>query len=128
MPPSRTPRPVAGGPAPESLPLELRQQTKYRIIRLLGRGGMGSVYEAHHERMQRRQAIKVINPELVDNPQALARFEEEIRAVAKLDHPNIARAYDAETFGSLQAIIMEFVRGTNSLRLHESPPERRQSD
>jgi serine/threonine protein kinase len=95
----------------DSIPLELRKQTKYRIVRLLGRGGMGSVYEAHHERMDRRQALKVINPELVDNPQALLRFEEEVKAVAKLDHPNIAKAYDAESFGSLQAIVMEFVPG-----------------
>ena len=85
-------------------------------MRLLGRGGMGSVYEVHHERMDRRQALKVINPELVDNPQALLRFEEEVKAVAKLDHPNIARAYDAESFGSLQAIVMEFVPGQT---LHE---------
>ena len=100
----------------DSIPRELRQQTKYRIVRLLGRGGMGSVYEAHHERMDRRQALKVLNPELVDNPQALSRFEEEVKAVAKLDHPNIARAYDAESFGSLQAIVMEFVAGQT---LHE---------
>ena len=95
----------------ESIPLELRQQTKYRIVRLLGRGGMGSVYEVHHERMDRREALKVINPELVDNPQVLLRFEQELKAVAKLDHPNIARAYDAEGFGSLQVIVMEFVPG-----------------
>ncbi len=94
-----------------SIPPELRAQTKYRIVRLLGRGGMGSVYEVHHERMDRCQALKVINPELVDNPQALLRFEQEIKAVAKLDHPNIARAYDAESFGSLQVIVMEFVAG-----------------
>ena len=55
--------------ADDSIPRELREQTKYRIVRLLGRGGMGSVYEVHHERMDRRQALKVINPELVDNPQ-----------------------------------------------------------
>ncbi len=94
-----------------SIPPELRAQTKYRIVRLLGRGGMGSVYEVHHERMDRCQALKVINPELVDNPQALLRFEQEIKAVAKLDHPNIVRAYDAESFGSLQTIVMEFVPG-----------------
>jgi serine/threonine protein kinase len=93
------------------IPPALREQTKYRIIRLLGRGGMGSVYEAHHERMNRRVAIKVINPELVDHPQAVERFNAEVRAVAMLDHANVARAYDAETFGSLQAIIMEFVPG-----------------
>jgi len=114
------PSPQAPPPADiapdESIPLELREQTKYRIVRLLGRGGMGSVYEVHHQRMDRRQALKVINPELVDNPQALLRFEQELKAVAKLDHPNIARAYDAETFGSLQAIVMEFVPGQT---LHE---------
>ena len=112
--PSRGLPPPADGD--DSIPRELRQQTKYRIVRLLGRGGMGSVYEVHHERMDRRQALKVINPELVDNPQALSRFEEEIKAVAKLDHPNIARAYDAESFGPLQAIVMEFVAGQT---LHE---------
>lgn len=53
---------------------------EYRIARLLGRGGIGSVYEVHHERMDRRQALKVINPELVDNPDALLRFEQEIKA------------------------------------------------
>ena len=100
----------------DSIPLELRQQTKYRIVRLLGRGGMGSVYEVHHQRMDRRQALKVVNPELVDNPQALLRFEQELKAVAKLDHPNIARAYDAESFGSLQVMVMEFVAGQT---LHE---------
>ena len=110
-PPASAPRPAPAGLAPESLPPELRQQSKYRVVRLLGRGGMGSVYEARHERMDRRVAIKVINPELVDNPQALARFNAEVQAVSKLDHTNIARAYDAETFGLLQAIIMEFVEG-----------------
>ncbi len=109
--PSRQVLPLADISTDDSIPRELRLQTKYRIVRLLGRGGMGSVYEVHHERMDRRQALKVINPELVDNPQALLRFEQELKAVAKLDHPNIARAYDAESFGSLQAIVMEFVAG-----------------
>ena len=103
----------------------MREQTKYRIVRLLGRGGMGSVYEVHHQRMDRRQALKVINPELVDNPQALLRFEQEVKAVAKLDHPNIARAYDAESFGSLQTIIMELVPGQT---LHALPQEARAAE
>ncbi len=109
--PARQAPPAADVAADDSIPRQLREQTKYRIVRLLGRGGMGSVYEVHHQRMDRRQALKVINPELVDNPQALLRFEQELKAVAKLDHPNIARAYDAESFGSLQAIVMEFVPG-----------------
>ena len=96
---------------PEEVPRDLYAQSKYRIIRLLGRGGMGTVFEAEHVRMKRPVAIKLINPELVDHPQALLRFEEEIRAVASLDHVNIARAFDAENIGTLQAFVMEFVRG-----------------
>ena len=103
--------PAAEPLADDSIPAELRSQTKYRIIRCLGRGGMGSVYEAHHERMDRRQALKVINPELLGNPDALLRFEQEVKAVAKLDHPNIARAFDAENFGALQVMVMEYVAG-----------------
>ena len=114
--PSRQVPPPADSSTDDSIPRDLREQTKYRIVRILGRGGMGSVYEVHHQRLDRRQALKVINPELVDNPQALLRFEQELKAVAKLDHPNIARAYDAESFGSLQAIVMEYVPGQT---LHE---------
>ncbi len=101
----------AGGSAADEIPAALRVQTKYRVIRLLGRGGMGSVYEAYHERMDRRVAIKVINPSLVDNPEALKRFDQEVRAAARLHHPNVALAYDADGFGSLRALVMEFVPG-----------------
>lgn len=93
------------------IPRDLYVQTKYRIIRLLGRGGMGSVYEAEHLRMKRRVAIKTINPDLMQHPQALARFEEEVKTIAALDHPNIARAFDAESFGSVHAIVMEYLDG-----------------
>jgi serine/threonine protein kinase len=106
-----TAQPVSSALAAAEIPPALREQTKYRILRLLGRGGMGSVYQAHHERMDRQVAIKVINPDLVDHPQAIERFNAEVRAVAKLDHRNIARAYDAEPFGSLQTIVMEYVAG-----------------
>ncbi len=94
-----------------AIPAELRNQTKYVILGILGRGGMGSVYEALHVRMDRKRALKVINPELIDNAEAQRRFDDEIKTVAKLDHPNIARAYDAEAFGALQVIVMEFVQG-----------------
>ncbi len=93
------------------IPHDLFAQSKYRIVRVLGRGGMGTVYQAEHVRMKRPVAIKVINPELVNHPQALSRFEKEIEAVASLDHTNIARAFDAENIGSLQVFVMEFVRG-----------------
>ena len=93
------------------IPHDLFTQSKYRIVRVLGRGGMGTVYEAEHVRMKRPVAIKVINPELVNIHRHFAQFEEEIKAVASLDHVNIARAFDAENIGSLQVFVMEFVRG-----------------
>ena len=99
------------GSSLEDLPQALREQTKYRIVRLLGRGGMGSVYEAFHERMGRRVAIKVINPALVDHAEALKRFDQEVRAAAQVEHDNIARAYDAEEVGNLRILVMEFVPG-----------------
>ena len=111
---------IAGGPKKDTpsgcltdgeIPQALREQTKYRILRLLGRGGMGSVYEAHHERMDRRVAIKTINPGLIDHPEALKRFDQEVKAAAKLDHANVARAYDADEFGSVRVLVMEFVPG-----------------
>lgn len=95
----------------EDIPESLRAQSKYRIERLLGRGGMGSVFQAYHERMDRKVAIKIINPSLVDHPEALKRFDQEVKAAAKLDHPNVARAYDADEIGSLRVLVMEFVPG-----------------
>jgi Protein kinase domain/Domain of Unknown Function (DUF1080) len=109
--PQSTPSPVAHAVSESEIPRDLFAQSKYRIVRVLGRGGMGTVYEAEHVRMKRPVAIKVVNPELVNHPQALLRFEEEIKAVASLDHANIARAFDAENIGSLQVFVMEFVRG-----------------
>ncbi len=93
------------------IPQALREQTKYRVTRLLGRGGMGSVYEAYHARMDRRVAIKVINPALVGHPDALKRFDQEVRAAARVEHENVARAYDAEEIGTLRILVMEFVAG-----------------
>ena len=102
---------VSDRPADLDIPPALREQTKYRIVRLLGRGGMGSVYEAFHERMDRRVAIKVINPALVGHPDALKRFDQEVRAAARVEHENVARAYDAEEIGALRILVMEFVPG-----------------
>ncbi len=106
-PPTQPGRNASG----DEIPPALREQTKYRIVRLLGRGGMGSVYEAFHERMDRRVAIKVINPALVDRPEALKRFDQEVRAAARVEQENVARAYDADEIGGLRILVMEFVPG-----------------
>jgi hypothetical protein len=84
---------------------------RYCILRELGRGGMGVVYHARQTLMDREVAIKVINKSLLDHPDALERFQREVKAAAKLSHPNIVTAYDAEQAGDLHLLVMEFVPG-----------------
>src|SRR5262245_59950932 len=93
------------------LPPALRTHARYRILRQLGRGGMGVVYQAEHTVMERLVELKVVGRQLVDNAEALERFNREVRAAAKLDHPNIVRAYDAEQADDLQLLVMEYVEG-----------------
>src|SRR4029077_2154379 len=76
-----------------------------------GQGGMGAVYLAEHRAMERLVGIQVINRTLVDNAEMAERFDREIKAAAKLDHPNIVKAYDAERAGNLQLLAMEYVEG-----------------
>jgi hypothetical protein len=108
---SRVAQPPAG--PPPGLPPELANHPRFRVVRELGRGGMGVVYEAEHRMMERRVALKVINRALLDHPDALARFHAEVKAAARLDHPNIVRAYDAEQAGELHLLVMEYVEGTD---------------
>jgi eukaryotic-like serine/threonine-protein kinase len=93
---------------------------KYRLRRLLGKGGMSSVYLAEHILMRRQCAIKVLPIKRVEDTSYLARFHREARAVASLDHPNIVRAYDIdhETEGEkdIHFLVMEHVDGES---LHE---------
>ena len=73
----------------------LRRNRAYRVIELLGQGGMGAVYLAEQTQpVRRRVALKVIKPGM-DTQQVIARFEAERQALALMDHPNIARVLDA---------------------------------
>jgi tRNA A-37 threonylcarbamoyl transferase component Bud32 len=103
--------PRANEPTPASLPPELSSHPRYRILRELGHGGMGVVYQAEQTLMGRQVAIKVISKALLDHPDALERFRREVRAAAQLAHPNIVAAYDAEQAGDLHMLVMEFVEG-----------------
>ncbi len=108
----------AARPEPAAaLPPELANHPRFRIVRELGRGGMGVVYLAEHRLMQRQVAIKVISKALVDNPKTVERFHREVRAAAQLDHPNIVRAYDAEQAGDLHMLVMEHVEGLSLAQL-----------
>jgi len=64
---------------------------QYRIVRRLGRGGMGEVYEAEHQVLRRRYALKLLPPDFAERPNALERFEREAQVMANLEHANIAR-------------------------------------
>ena len=86
--------------------------TKYRVDRVLGRGGMGAVYCAHDMRLERDVAIKVVRAELLSDPDARTRFRREAQMVARLQHPGIVAVFDYGTLPDGAAfLVMEYVRG-----------------
>lgn len=89
----------------------------YRIGRLIGRGGMGAVYEAVHERLDRTVAIKLLPRPVAADPEYQTRFEREIRAVGRLDHPNVVRATDAGEADGVLFLVMDLMAGVDLARL-----------
>jgi tRNA A-37 threonylcarbamoyl transferase component Bud32 len=85
--------------------------SKYRLLELIGAGGMGAVYLCEHTLMKRLVALKVLPVEKLEDPSNLERFHREARAVAALDHPNIVRAYDIDLHEKLHFLVMEYVDG-----------------
>ena len=128
---------VTGGDAMSPLPEDPTGQTralpkppgrprigKYEIVKPLGRGGMGAVYQAFDPVLEREVALKVMLPETAGDPEQKQRFEREARAVARLSHPGIVTVFDLgyHTDGS-PYIVMELLKGQDLLaRLRESPP------
>lgn len=87
---------------------------KYKLLGLLGSGGMSLVYLGEHTKMHRRVAIKVLPRKLVGDSSHLERFYREAQAAAALDHPNIVRAYDIDSNDSgLHYLVMEYVPGSD---------------
>ncbi|MBI3472936.1 MAG: protein kinase, partial [Candidatus Solibacter usitatus] len=96
-----------------TLPVERTIEGKYRLDRLIGKGGMGAVYEAADLRLSRKVAVKVLMGSLFGNQKALRRFSREARAAARLDSLYITRVFDFGTIGSEGAyLVMEMLRGT----------------
>ncbi len=83
----------------------------YTIVAPLGAGGMGEVYRARDARLNRDVAIKVVPPAVAGNPEALARFERESRAVAALSHPNILTIFDVGQSNGHPYAVMELLEG-----------------
>jgi serine/threonine protein kinase len=92
---------------------------KYKLISLLGRGGMGSVFLAAHVVMHRKVALKFIPAKIARNPAALERFLVEARTIALLDHSNIVRAYSVDNEGERYYLVMEYVEGMDLQRAVE---------
>ena len=83
----------------------------FEEVRELGFGGMGVVYAATHAVMGRRVAVKVINAAYARHPVAVERFRREVRAAARLSHPNLVTAYDAGLTGDRPFLVMELIDG-----------------
>ena len=101
----------------DALPVELRNNAQYEVLRKLGAGGMGVVYLARNRWMDRLEVLKVIRAALVGKTKVLERFLREIRAAAALNHENVVRAYSAVQFGDLLVFAMEYVEGEDLARV-----------
>lgn len=89
----------------------------YVLLERLGEGGMGQVFKARNWKLGQIVALKVIQPDRLANPNAVKRFQREIRAAASLSHPNIVHALDADHVGSTHMLVMEYVEGTDLSQL-----------
>jgi tetratricopeptide (TPR) repeat protein/predicted Ser/Thr protein kinase len=113
---------LAGAPSPPQEPLrlprsdaEFREGTeitsRYRVVKLLGRGGMGAVYHVFDRELDREVALKVIRPELAESLKALERFKREIQLSSKVTHKNVLRVYDLGESGGVRFLTMQYVEG-----------------
>src|SRR3984957_19109836 len=86
---------------------------RYVLLDLIGQGGMGRVYLARDSRLNRRVAVKILSPERVNNPRAVARFQREARVGAQLQHENLVRIYDEGEANGKCYLVMEYIEGKN---------------
>jgi hypothetical protein len=90
---------------------------RYRILAKLGEGGMGTVYLARHVKLDRQVALKMLPPQSVNDEDAVARFQREARALARLSHPGIVQAHDTDEADGRHFLVMEYVEGISLARL-----------
>src|SRR4051794_14836413 len=89
----------------------------YILLERLGEGGMGQVFKARNWKLGRVVALKLIRQERLGNPDAVRRFQREVRSAAALSHPNIVHAFDADEVGGTHLLVMEHVEGTDLAKL-----------
>jgi len=89
----------------------------YVVLEEIGHGGMGQVYRAWHRTMERAVALKVLPPKAIQSQEAVERFRREVKAAARLTHPNIVTAYDAREHEGTHYLVMEYVDGADLAQL-----------
>ncbi|MDF1813950.1 MAG: serine/threonine-protein kinase [Verrucomicrobiales bacterium] len=116
IPKSTDTSPGAFAPLPD---LEQMQNLfpRLEVLELLGAGGMGAVFKARQKKLDRMVAVKILNQGLSGDPEFIARFEREARAMARLDHPNIVTIYDFGEREGFYFFIMEYVDGGDLRKL-----------
>src|SRR5947209_7191733 len=95
----------------KSMSLVGKELGHYRVVSLLGAGGMGEVYLAEDIRLKRKVALKLLPAELTANPERVRRFEQEAQAASALNHPNIITIYEIGQVDGLNFIVTEFIGG-----------------
>ena len=94
----------------------------YLLISVLGQGGMGTVYEALHVRLDKKVAVKVLSPDRVKNTESLERFARETMAIGKLSHSNIIQALDAREENGICFLVMDYAEGSDLEELAKVVP------
>jgi hypothetical protein len=103
--------------APAASPAAPFTLGQYQVFEKIGHGGMGAVYRALHLRLKKPVAVKILPPDRVGDPQAVARFEREMEAVGRLNHDHIVRATDAGEANGVHFLVMELIDGIDLGRL-----------
>ncbi|MCB9937173.1 MAG: protein kinase [Planctomycetaceae bacterium] len=94
-----------------------RRIRDYQLLRRLGQGAMGAVYEARHIRLNKNVAMKLLTEKLGDNPTAATRFQREMQAVGLFEHPNVVQALDAGEANGVSFLVMELIEGIDLAEL-----------
>ena len=102
---------------------------RYRVVRLLGKGGFGAVYQAHDDDLDRPVAIKVPHPERVERPEDVEAYLTEARILASLDHPHIVPVYDVgRTDDGFCFVVSKYIEGSDlATRIKERRPDHHES-
>ncbi|MGE3842453.1 MAG: serine/threonine-protein kinase, partial [Vicinamibacterales bacterium] len=112
VPNARAPHAAAKGSGDsETVSLLGRQLGHYKVLALLGAGGMGQVYKARDTRLNRFVALKVVHGHLAERSDVRERFEREARAIAGLNHPHICTLYDAGHQDGIEYLVLEYIEG-----------------